>query len=79
VQRWEEQEPCKGQVALHRYQEDTPRRAPKWAFLGGGFVPLGLNEDVLAVVAAELDRTCEIPSRRVNSVNTTPLSHMLLT
>jgi hypothetical protein len=48
------------------YREDTRRKALKWAFLGGGSVPLGLDEDdpaVTAVAADEHDGTCEIPCR----------------
>jgi hypothetical protein len=33
----------------HAYWEDTCMKAPKWAFLGGGFIPSGLDEDNLIV------------------------------
>jgi hypothetical protein len=43
--------PRKGQAAQHKYREDTPRRAPKWTFLGRGPIRHKLNEDNLAIVA----------------------------
>jgi hypothetical protein len=50
-------------------KEDTPMRAPKWAFLGGGFVAPRLDEDVLAIAAAtKPDGTYEIPDRWASSV-----------
>jgi hypothetical protein len=51
------------------YREDTHRKAPIQAFLGRGFVPLGLNEDDPAIMtmgtvaADEHDRTYEILNR----------------
>jgi hypothetical protein len=51
------------------YWEDTCRKAPKWSFLGGGSVPLGLDEDDSAVsavedmTAGEHDGSCEILNR----------------
>jgi hypothetical protein len=51
------------------YWHDTHRKAPKWAFLGGGSIPYGLEEDDLAVTAEvamaanEHDGTCKISGR----------------
>jgi hypothetical protein len=53
----------------YTYWEDTRREALKWAFLGGGSAPLGLDEEdpaiaVMAVVETdEHDGTYEISSR----------------
>jgi hypothetical protein len=55
-----------GVAAPQTYREDTHRRAPKHAFLGGGSAPLGLEEDnptIAAMAVVELDGTCEIPER----------------
>jgi hypothetical protein len=38
-------------VAPHTYREDTCGKAPKWAILGRGSVPLGLNKDYPTVTA----------------------------
>jgi hypothetical protein len=49
------------------YREDTGRRAPEPAFLGGASAPSRLDEDapaivaVVAVVTAELSGLCKIP------------------
>jgi hypothetical protein len=38
-------------VTPHMYQEDTRRKDPRHAFLGGGSVPLGLDEDDPTITA----------------------------
>jgi hypothetical protein len=66
---------CEGHATPHIYWEDASMCALKRAFLDGGFIPPGLDEDdpnmstMVAAVAAELDGTCEIPDMWVNSVN----------
>jgi hypothetical protein len=63
------QEPHKQLVTLHTYREDTHRKAPKWAFLGGCSIPLRSDEDdpaVTAMATAAADEhggTCKILSR----------------
>jgi hypothetical protein len=53
-------------VTPHAYQEDTRRKALRWAFLGRGSVPPDLDEDdptimIVALPMANMnDGTCEI-------------------
>jgi hypothetical protein len=56
----------KVQTGTHTYQEDNGMQSLERAFLGGGSVPLRLNEDAPAVAAmvvvavADAGGTCEI-------------------
>jgi hypothetical protein len=52
--------------STHTYREDTRRKAPKWAFLGGACESPALDEGnptvmaVATMVAGKLDGTCEV-------------------
>jgi hypothetical protein len=65
-----------GHAPLHTYREVTHMRALERAFLGGGSIPPGFDEDaptvtaVVAVAATELDGAYKILDSWVSSINT---------